>query len=74
MFYSGGVASPPTLLLYHSVSGALYAGLEECAQLQVATCCLCLVPGCPHYDFSQGSAELVLYAYEVDPGPFIKCD
>ena len=50
----------------------LYAGLEAYAQLDTATCCLCLVPSCPHNEFSQVPEERLPYPYGEHPCLFIK--
>ena len=49
-----------------------YAGLKGCAQLQIATHRLFLVPIYPHYKFSQGLAERPPYSHRLKPWPFIK--
>ena len=62
LFYSSSQHPlyPP---LTYGMGRPLYAGLGPYAQLEITTRCLCLVPRCPNYEFSEGPAECLPYAH-----------
>ena len=58
---------PLNFHLSHGMCCTLYSGLKSCAQLQVTTYRLRLVPSYPHNEFSKGLVEHLPYSHGAHP-------